>query len=163
VTGIVLWWPGIRKMARGWRVRRGRGRYALAYDLHKVIGMAAIPFLLMWAVTGAGFDLRQVGQVWYALLPGGSPAEPPEVTSTPTPGSSVSMAEARLIAARTLPDARLVSISVPDRGDPASAYSVWMSRGLDPYAHGTWPGTIEVRIDRYSGQATVTSGSPGGP
>jgi uncharacterized iron-regulated membrane protein len=164
VSGIVIWWPGLRDWARGWKVRRGKGRYATNYDLHKVVGMAAIPFLLMWAITGAGFEFRQVGQVWYALLPGSAPAETEEVfESTPVKGRTVSMAEARAIAAETLPGARMTSISVPDRSDPASAYHVWMADGIDPYAYGTWPGATEVTVDRYSGKAEVTYGEPGAP
>jgi uncharacterized iron-regulated membrane protein len=166
VSGIVIWWPGLRDWARGWRVRRGKGGYAANYDLHKVVGMAAIPFLLMWAVTGAGFEFRQVGQAWYALLPGGpapEQAEEDEFHSVPVEGRSVSMAEARAIAAETVPGARLTSISVPDRSDPGSAYHVWVQRGVDPWAHGTWPGNVEVTVDRYTGRAEVTYGQEGQP
>jgi uncharacterized iron-regulated membrane protein len=42
-TGLVVWWPGIRRLARGFRVRRGQGTYAFNHDLHNVIGLAAIP------------------------------------------------------------------------------------------------------------------------
>ena len=69
-TGIVVWWPGIKRFARGLRVRRGKGAYALNYDLHNVVGLAAIPFLVMWGFTGAHFELKQVSELWYAVLPG---------------------------------------------------------------------------------------------
>ena len=165
LSGLVLWWPGIRRMARGLRVRRGKGRYALHYDLHKVVGFAAIPFLLMWAVTGAGFELKQFEQAWYALLPGERPAEYVAMTSTPRPGDGIDQREARAIAQRTLPRHRITSVSVPDHKEKTSAYSVWMSPrdGIDASAHASWSGTSEVAVDRYSGRARVTWGEPGRP
>ncbi len=166
ISGIVIWWPGLRDWARGWKVRRGKGRYATNYDLHKVVGMAVIPFLLMWAITGAGFEFRQVGQAWFALLPGSATpieAEEDHFHSTPITGRSVSMAEARAIVAETVPGARMTSISVPDRSDPESAYHVWVQDGIDPYAYGNWSGDLEITVDRYSGEARVTYGEGGAP
>ena len=69
-TGLVVWWPGIRRLARGLRVRRRQGIYAFNYDLHNVVGLAAIPFLVMWGFTGAHFELKQFSELWYAVLPG---------------------------------------------------------------------------------------------
>jgi uncharacterized iron-regulated membrane protein len=154
-TGIVVWWPGIKRMARGLRVRRRRGAYAFNYDLHNVVGIAAIPFLVMWGLTGAHFELKQVSELWYALLPGNG-AEEREVLSKPLRGRSVSMDEAGAIARRTVPDGRLVSISVPDMKAKDSSYFSWLAVGNDPYDHGIYPGNVGVAIDRYSGKATVT-------
>ena len=69
-TGLVVWWPGIKRFARGLRLRRRPGTYAFNYDLHNVIGIAALPFLVMWGFTGAHFELKQVSELWYAVLPG---------------------------------------------------------------------------------------------
>ena len=86
ITGFVVWWPGIKRMARGLRLRRGRGAYAFNYDIHNLIGLAALPFLFMWAFTGAHFELKQFSELWYAVLPGTAVQER-EVTSKPVPGS----------------------------------------------------------------------------
>jgi uncharacterized iron-regulated membrane protein len=142
-TGLVVWWPGIRRLARGFRVRRGQGTYAFNHDLHNVIGLAAIPFLVMWGFTGAHFELKQVSDLWYAVLPGQG-ADEREIESKPLPGRAVSMDQAAAIARRTVPDGRLVSVSVLDR-KKTSAYLVWLSRGNDTYDHGVWPGTSASR------------------
>lgn len=47
LSGSWLWWPGIKRLATGFRVGRGKGRYARDVDLHRVLGMIALPFLLM--------------------------------------------------------------------------------------------------------------------
>lgn len=160
VTGIVLWWPGLRRIARSMRVRHRKGRYAVNYDLHKVVGMAAIPFLLMWAVTGASFEFKQVKDVWYWALPGDPPAET-VFASTPEADRSVSMDQAVAIAERTLPGRGVVATSVPDMKVADSAYSIWLQDGVDPYAYGSYPGDAQVSVDRYSGKAAVTYGDPG--
>ena len=153
-TGIVVWWPGIKRFARGFQVRRRQGAYAFNYDIHNIIGLAAIPFLVMWGFTGAHFELKQMSELWYAVLPG-SGAEERTVESKPIEGRSVTMDQAAAIARKTVPDARLVSVSVPDK-EKKSTYFAYLAQGNDPYDHGIYPGNVGVTIDRYSGKATVT-------
>lgn len=157
VSGSVLWWPGLRRMARGLRLRKDR--YGFNYDLHQLVGMAAVPFLLMWAVTGAGFEVQQLRDAWYGLLPGSAPPEYAAYQSKPRPGAQITQGQAARIAQRKVPEAELVSVSVPDRGQRASAYSVWLSRGNDGYDHSTFAGNVEVAVDRYSGASKVTFGA----
>ena len=154
-TGVVVWWPGIKRLARGLRVRRRQGTYAFNYDLHNVVGLAAIPFLVMWGFTGAHFELKQLSELWYAVLPGQG-AEERTVESKPQPGGkAITMDEAAAIARRTVPDGRLVSVTVPD-DEPKSTYFAYLAEGFDPWGHGVYPGNVGVTIDRYSGKATIT-------
>jgi uncharacterized iron-regulated membrane protein len=168
VSGIVLWWPGRRRLRRGFQVRRAN-RYKTNYDLHKLVGLAAIPFLALWAISGAGFELKQIGQAWYALLPGSEPGPTPAFASEPKRERAIApegrdreitMREAAAIGERAVPDSRLVSVSVPDPQDKASFYSVWVANGSDPYEYSLWPGGVEIRVDRYSGRAKPGYGDP---
>lgn len=71
VTGIKLWWPALRKLGqRFYRVRRGKGRFARDYDLHNVIAAWAMPFILMWGITGAAFEFPGVKDGWVAITGG---------------------------------------------------------------------------------------------
>ena len=142
-------------------MRRRQGTYAFNYDLHNVVGIAAIPFLVMWGFTGAHFELKQVSELWYAVLPGHA-VEERTVESKPLPGKAVTMDEAAAIARRTVPGARLVSVSVPERAKK-STYFAYLARGNDPYDHGVYPGNVGVTIDRYSGKATITYPSQAEP
>ena len=168
LSGIVLWWPGLRRMRRGFQLRRAN-RYKTNYDLHKLAGMVAIPFLLMWAITGAGFEFKQIEQAWYALLPGGEPKPAPSFASEPkrertvapeARDREVTMGEAAAIVERRLPGSRLTSISVPDPKDKASYYIAYVADGTDSYEYGLWPGDVEVRVDRYSGRTSLGFGDP---
>jgi uncharacterized iron-regulated membrane protein len=163
LTGLVIWWPGLRSFARGFRVRRGRHGYARQHDLHKVIGAAALPFLAMWAITGLNFELKQASDLWYALMPGSAAAEPPAFESKvprkgePTP-HEIDMDEAKLIARRAVPDARIVSLQAPDPEDPKAVWDVWLSQGLDSYRASRWAGDVELAIDRTGTRTAMLDG-----
>jgi uncharacterized iron-regulated membrane protein len=153
LSGLALWWPGRRRLPRGLKVRMKKGKYKLNYDLHKVAGLIALPFLLMWAVTGMLFEFpEQMNAVWYALTPGSAPAEA-EFASKPVKGKSIGEDEARAIAYEQVPGgSTLISISNPDKSEPESSYEYWFAHGVDPYRYGPWPGNYGVAVDRYTGR-----------
>jgi uncharacterized iron-regulated membrane protein len=155
ISGLVIWWRGLRRWRRGFQLRRGKGTYKLNYDLHNVVGIAVLPLLLMWAVTGAGFELKQIRDAWYAVLPGEKPPEFEDPVSKPGDGR-IGIDEAERIGVAQVPGSRAVSVSVPDQSAEDSAYYVYVAHGSDPYDHGTWPGNVGIAVDRYSGDAEVT-------
>lgn len=155
VSGLVLWWPGVKRFARGFVVRRGQGRYKRDYDLHKVAGFAALPFLLMWAITGTNFELRAVGDIWYALTPGSVPKEAPPFESKPAKQADIGSAGAERAAVAAFPGGRVTSVTVPDAKDPKAYYDVWLAHGVDPSRTGEWPGTLEIAVDRRNPARTA--------
>jgi uncharacterized iron-regulated membrane protein len=131
ITGIVVWWPGVKKFSHGFRVRLGKGRFARDYDLHNVIGIVSVPFVLMWGVTGAAFYLPPVENAWLAITGGSAPDEAKySFTANPAvPGT-------------------------PDIGlDRASAAALAASPGtvryLVPPAEGTDYYTVSIADDGY--------------
>ena len=161
LTGLILWWPGIKRMARGLKIRRGKGRYASNYDLHKVFGFVALPFLLMWAITGASFEIKQVEEAWYAALPGNEPPKKfPTFESEPGSGKGVSPQEATSIALARVPGSEMKSIAIPAANDRKGYYDFWVTDGWDSYVGGEWPGDAEVAVDRWSGRSEVLVAGP---
>jgi uncharacterized iron-regulated membrane protein len=55
LTGMVLWWPGIRAWKRALLLDLQRGWKRINYDLHNVTGFWTLAFTLMWALTGMYF------------------------------------------------------------------------------------------------------------
>lgn len=155
ISGLVLWWPGIGRLARGFKIRRGAGRYKRDYDLHKVIGFAALPFLLMWAITGTNFELRAIGDVWYALMPGSAPREAPLFESRAPKGPDIGMAGAERAALTAFPGGRAISVTAPEGKDPKGHYDVRLAHGVDPSRTGEWPGTVDVAVDRRDPSRTA--------
>jgi uncharacterized iron-regulated membrane protein len=164
VTGLFLWWPGRGKVRRGLKVRRGKGRYKLHYDLHKVVGFVALPALAIWALTGINFELpKQTEGAFYAVTPGGpAPDSLYEFESKPGSGPGVSMSEAIADARTAVPaGSTLVSVTKPELGEPGSSYEMWFAHGVDTYAYGEYPGNYGVYVDRYSGEAHQYFPNPG--
>jgi uncharacterized iron-regulated membrane protein len=163
-SGIYLWWPGRGKLRRGLKVRRGKGRYKLHYDLHKVVGFVALPALAIWALTGINFEMpKQTEGAFYAVTPGGpAPDSIYEFESKPGSGPGVSMSEAIADARTAVPSgSTLVSISKPELSEAGSYYEVWFAHGVDTYAYGQYPGNYGVYVDRYSGAAHQYFPNPG--
>jgi len=52
VTGLVVWWPGIKKWHRGLILHRGLGWKRLMWELHSMFGFWSIGFILLFAVSG---------------------------------------------------------------------------------------------------------------
>jgi uncharacterized iron-regulated membrane protein len=52
LTGIVVWWPGIKSWRRSLTVHRRVGWRRFMWDLHSMIGFWAIGFVVLFAVSG---------------------------------------------------------------------------------------------------------------
>ncbi len=160
ISGLALWWPGVRRMARGFKVRRGGGAYKTNYDLHKVVGFAAIPFLLFWAVTGLGFELKQIEDAWYALTPGDEPKrEFVSFESKPDSGNGVGPGEAERLATTAVPGSKPISITLP-ADNKKGYYDVWIQHDWDSLGSYVWPGNTEVGVDQHSGETKILYGDP---
>lgn len=53
VTGPIVWWPGRRRLASGFRIVRGAGADRLLRSLHRSAGAALAVMILLSATTGA--------------------------------------------------------------------------------------------------------------
>ncbi len=162
VSGLWLWWPRPSRFKASLSVRRGKGRFARDTDLHKVIGMIALPLLLIWGFTGAGFELTPVESVWNAVTPG-TPVESPEVLSAEGDGPDIGVDGAATAALALAPTAGLAAVVLPEADEPTSTYTVWLTDGVDPYRLTDFPGDLSVAVDRRTGTATVTGGGPDEP
>lgn len=164
LTGIWLWFPRPSKWRRSMDIRWKRGRFARDTDLHKVGGMIAIPFLLLWALTGASYEFGFVEKGWYAATPGGHQKYPdavskklPKGDTTPdiTPAAAVAAAQAKY------PDRTLLNFDMPTKDDATGAYTMYFKDGFDPYGESTYPGDLGVFVDRHTGVAKDFYGTPG--
>jgi uncharacterized iron-regulated membrane protein len=159
ISGLWIWWPRKGALRRSLRQRRGAGRYKFHYDLHKIVGVIALPSLLMWALTGINFELpKQTEGAYYAVTPGSpAPESIYEFESKPGTGPGISMTRAVVDAEAVLPGgtghSTLDSINSPDRGEGGSYYEVWFSHGIDTYRYSQYPGNFGVYVDRYRGEA----------
>lgn len=150
ITGLITWWPGILRFSHGFRVRLGRGRFARDYDLHNVIGLVSVPFVLMWGVTGAAFYLPGVENAWLAIT-GGSTPDPNRYTFTPNqfPADSKDIGVDKAAAAALLRapgEVRYLMAPTPD----ADYYTVTIAGSYAPYDGRTFfSGDQTVYVDKH--------------
>lgn len=132
VSGLWLWWPWPSRFTASLTVRRGKGRFARDTDLHKVIGMVALPLLLLWGLTGGGLRIRaRRDGIWTALTPG-TPVTEPEVVSTEGEEPDIGVDTVAAAAGALVPAAEVVAVIPPAADEPAATYTVWLA-GRDPY------------------------------
>ena len=51
LTGMVVWWPGVRNLKRGLLLKWKTSWKRFNWDLHSVIGFWTFAFVFMWAIT----------------------------------------------------------------------------------------------------------------
>jgi uncharacterized iron-regulated membrane protein len=61
LTGLVIWWPGIRRWRRGLTLHRGIGWKRFVWDLHSTIGFWTFAFTAISALSGIYLCFLQAG------------------------------------------------------------------------------------------------------
>ena len=166
LSGLSAWWPSTRRFGKALRTKLTpqlrRGQYRANRDLHDVSAMVALPLLVVWAITGAGYGFPFVGAAWYAVTGGEEQAL--EFTPDPAgPGApDIGPDAAAAAARRVLPGQELVSVASPQPEQGTDYYLVGLQTGPAParYAGLRTFSESSVAVDRHTGRAAVYSGGP---
>ena len=165
LTGFYVWyWPGVRRWATAFAIKRGRGAFAFNMSLHKVIGFVVWVPLLVVAFTGIAFAFPNLNSWFENATPAAARLLPvdaargrrvrragrPRAASTSTPRSRRSRS-----ATRSGP----CSPSTPPFDEETGTYSAWVTRGFDPWTREGGAGNTYVALDQYSGEI-VYDGTP---
>lgn len=164
LTGFYLWyWPGVRRWATAFALRRGRGSFAFNLSVHKVVGLVVWVPLVVVAFTGAAFSFPNM-KSWYENV---TPAQrdfflwtPPDEASASTEPEGrdpIGLDGARQVLLDAYPAREIASIAPP--ADETGTYTAWVSRGFDPWTREAGAGNTYVVLDQYSG-AVLYDGSP---
>ena len=137
LSGIYLWWPRMR-----FGIGKGGGR-AFWYDLHATLGIAAVIFMCLLAVTGIMLGFERTTKPMLYALSGSQPAPPPKAPSPPS-GNPISLEQAFAIGGKALPGATPYEVV----GPTTQGYFV-LAR--TPGDHSTNGGRSRAIIDAYSG------------
>lgn len=149
ITGVVIWWPPLRRFATGFRYRRGRGPYARNLDLHKLVGISAFPFLFMWGFTAVSFVFEWPEKVHASVTPGSYTPPPPD--PVPASGQTLTAADAVRAAIELHPRGEVLGFNAHDVDAPGGHYAVRLRDGFDPYRYSYYPGNIRVKVDSHGG------------
>ncbi len=124
MTGVPLWFVGLRNWRNAFQFRWSRAGFVRHYDLHRLAGIVAAPLLAMIAVTGLALVFGGLADaVVYGVLGGAPSSGTPERAKVPSRAVSTSglvpLERLRRKAEETLPGACAVLVTLPKRpGEP---------------------------------------------
>lgn len=150
ISGIYLWWPGIKNWVKGFSIRKSSNRYIKHYDYHKVFGIVSVPFLLIVSLTGALFTFDEDIFGWFGANPRPVPSKE-LLVSQPLPTGKLPLDQLVAFAQQTVPDARVTQIRIPakpEEGKPEGAMEVRLTHHYDPSGFGN----VQIWLDQYSGK-----------
>jgi len=64
LTGLVVWWPGIKRWRRSLTLRRDAGWRRFTWDLHSMIGIWSVVFILTFALSGLYLSTPETFHGW---------------------------------------------------------------------------------------------------
>jgi uncharacterized iron-regulated membrane protein len=160
LTGLVIWWPGIKLWTRALKIDLRRKWRRVNWDLHNAIGFWTLSIVTIWAVSGVYFAWpRQTFEFVNRLSPIVT-ARPPAVSVPPGDAAPESDLRAMIARAKDADQGTTVKgIAFPfNRRAPLL---IFMSRGNDvgyEYADTLYfnPGTGELlKVWRYGINETL--------
>jgi uncharacterized iron-regulated membrane protein len=151
VTGIYLWWPGLKKFYLAFKVRSGKSNYLRNHDWHKLVGFIALPFLLMTAITSFDFEQYEIfGPFWGWLTRTPPQADYVDAVLEPSGRTPVSYDAAVTAALADTAGARFVTVYPPF--DETGTIDVFVAKAVDSRQYGVLSGSTLVQIDQYTGE-----------
>lgn len=119
VSGLVVWWPGVRRLADAVRVRWSAGWKRINFDVHRAGGFWGALFLTLVAVTGSSLvfhDAYMAGLDWITR----SPPRPLAPVVSPVGGASpLPLDDLVRRANRALPGGEVTYLTLPQEpGSP---------------------------------------------
>lgn len=117
-TGLLIYGRFIRALPRWWSIRRERGRQFSTSDWHKLVGITALAFNLVIALTGAVLGLENLAR--YSPPASAAMHPRPDPGAVPEPPTNLA-GEIRITAAiaaarRAVPDLEPVTVTLPRVG-----------------------------------------------
>lgn len=159
ISGLRTWWPLQRyrrtALSSHWRAQR----LSRDTDLLKAAGLVLLPLLFLWGYYASAFSIRPTQPTApVSMAAHQSPAEPSSAGRARDIGPQRAVA-----AAQDAGGGQAVALFLPQPGDPASTYTVWISQGAR-FTPRKSPDdvavSIAVNVDPGTGRTTLPS-SPG--
>ncbi len=113
VTGMVIWWPGLKTWPRALTVDLARTWRRINFDLHRAAGFWTFAIVSFWAISGAYFGFSKETRTLVERLSPLVSAMPPAVRVTPSDAGPADLRAMLHEAVVRDPRARLRGIAFP--------------------------------------------------
>ena len=156
MTGIVLWWPGVRAWTRALKVDFRKNWKHINWDLHSAMGFWTCGFTLIWALTGIYFIYPALFTLPVSkispIVTGSYPAREMALLNErpPAPPAELDVGAVLRKAQKISPNGALQGYF--SGTGPRAIFSVFMARGrMDDWANSDF-----IYFDQNSGQHLLT-------
>ncbi len=160
ITGLWLWWPGLKRLGHGFRLRWSKPGFIRTYDLHVWFGLVGLPVFFILALTGTMFEFTWMRSAVHYGLGGGEADRPLALRLQaqrpiiePAVGArtmradvpAVTFATAIAAAEAAAPGTRALSVMPPRPGRPDATWSVLLDY---PWNVGSFSGAlVQLSLD----------------
>ena len=156
LSGIVIWWQGKGRWARGFRVRWVRNPERRIWELHSAAGIWSVLLIALWAITALSFTFpRQFRAVVNAGSRVSEPAQSPASNAASATRNAKRPALRELIARAemAMPGRYVARIVLPSTTtEPVQV----LFSAVRPTPVGT-PDLAPVYLDQYSGKQLIAA------
>ncbi len=143
VLGVWLWWPGIRRIASGFRLRMRRNMFVVLLDAHQTLGILALPLLLTMTVTAILFEPAAL-RVADRLVNGANTVDWTRLRSASSAAApDIGLAGAARAAQAAANGAALQSVTFPQNSDGIVDVRLRDAEGL---------AATRLALDRHTGE-----------
>lgn len=148
ITGLILW-PGWKRAIAGFKIRWQAPWKLIGYDLHKVVGIVSVTFLLLIASTGAAMSFfSEFERAMYSLT--FTPIPPIPTQSQPAAGRKTLIADRVLFAGRkALPGTQTIWLDLPS--DAKGLFRVG-KRFSEDTSLSSASSDSQIYVDQYNGK-----------
>ncbi len=147
LTGVIVWWRD-----KLWRVRWSASWKRIVFDLHHTLGVFASVVITIIASSGVVMHSPRLSQAVLKLDSSPRPRAPQQPVSN-LDAPSISADSVSHVAARALPGARTVLLSLPSKPDAPFVASLRFPED------GTPVGRSRVYVDRFTGAVLLAVSS----
>ena len=106
ITGVVVWWPGMRNLRKGFTVTWRAAWRRVNYDLHRAGGIFTLAFLVLAAFTGGAMIFHDLVQGGLNVATRSAPAPAAPVVAPPPAGRHAPLEAQWRAALAAMPEGR---------------------------------------------------------
>ncbi|MET3292924.1 UNVERIFIED_CONTAM: putative iron-regulated membrane protein [Brevibacillus sp. OAP136] len=159
LTGMFIWFPGLKNWMRGFVIRRTTNQYVRHFDLHRVFGISWVPFLLVVSLTGFLFPFGKDILGAFNLKTSTSPSDK-VLVAKPLPAGYIPLDDMIASIKKEMPDATITQIRMPKKageGKKEGVIEFRLSHQYDPSASSI--GNARAWVEPYSGKVLAITDS----
>jgi uncharacterized iron-regulated membrane protein len=144
ITGLVVWWPGLRSWVRALKVDFRRSWRRVNFDLHRAVGFWTLAITSFWGISGIYFGWPAQTFAWVENISPIVAVRPPVVTVQPqrdaTPpdlhaliSQALSLDRGTTLMGIAFPSNRRAPLQILMRRRPGPGYEFADNLFFDPY------------------------------